>query len=235
MALLREEDGSPALVAVDRRTTLAWLATALAAGQLAACGDGAKGLTWPEVAAIKAKGIGGDPDLEHPVVPWPMTLTRTQLLTAAAAADLILPAEGGAPAPSQVGVPAFIDEWVSAPYPNQHKDRGLILPGLDWLDKQSQTRNGSPFARANPADQKLIFDDIAFKARVKPGLEKPAEFFKRLRALTLGAYFTTQEGWKDLGYLGNAPSNGPYPGPTPQAVAHMRKVVEGMGLKFTAP
>jgi hypothetical protein len=230
------ENALPPIVDIDRRVTLKWLAGAMAVGQLAACGDGAKGTSWPEVAAVKAKGYGTDPDLNDPVVPWPMTLSRAELLTVAAAADLILPPEGGAPAPSQVGVPAFINEWVSAPYESQHKDRQLIIPGLAWLDKQSQSRNGGArFANAGAAKQRLILDDIAWKDRVKPGMEKPAEFFKRLRALTLGAYYTTQEGWKDLGYMGNSPTTGPYPGPTPEAVAHMKKLVEGMGLKFTPP
>ena len=225
----------PVLVAVDRRITLKWLAGALAVGQLAACGDAAKGLSWPEVAAVKAKGYGTDPDLEHPVVPWPMTLTKTQLLTAAAAADLILPAEGTAPAPSAVGVPAFIDEWVSAPYESQHKDRQLILPGLDWLDKEARKRGDTPFATAKVEVQKAIFDEVAFKGKIKPGLEKPAEFFKRLRALTMGAYYTTAEGWKDIGYIGNTPATGPYAGPPPHAIAHMKALVESMGLKFTPP
>ena len=83
--------------------------------------------------------------------------------------------------------------------------------------------------------QKAIFDDIAFKGKVKPGFEKPAEFFGRLRALTLGAYFTTAEGWKDIGYIGNKPSEGPYTGPPPEALAHIKGVIEGMGLKYTAP
>ena len=52
----------PALIAVDRRVTLKWLMGAMAAGQLAACGDGAKGLSWPELEAIKAAGVGKDPD-----------------------------------------------------------------------------------------------------------------------------------------------------------------------------
>jgi hypothetical protein len=164
-----------------------------------------------------------------------MTLTKTQLLTAAAAADLILPAEGTAPAPSAVGVPAFIDEWVSAPYESQHKDRQLILPGLDWLDKEARKRGDTPFATAKPEVQKAIFDEVAFKGKIKPGLEKPAEFFKRLRALTLGAYYTTADGWKDIGYIGNTPGTGPYAGPPPHAVAHMKALVESMGLKFTPP
>jgi hypothetical protein len=225
----------PELVAVDRRITLKWLAGALAVGQLAACGEGAKGLTWPEVAAINAKGYGGDPDLNSPKVPWPMTLTRAELVTTAAMADLILPAEGAAPAPSKVGVPAFINEWVSAPYPSQQKDRALIVPGLAWIDKESQKRNGSPFASAKPDDQKAIFNDIAFKGKVKAGLEKPAEFFGRMRALTVGSFYTTQEGWKDIGYIGNTPSEGPYKGPPPEAIAHMKALVESMGLKFTPP
>ena len=53
--------------------------------------------------------------------------------------------------------------------------------------------------------------------RVEPALEKPAELFGRMHALTMGAYYTTQEGWKDIGYLGNTPITGDYPGPTPEA------------------
>jgi hypothetical protein len=225
----------PEPVHVDRRVTLKWLAGALAVGQLAACGDGAKGVTWPEVAAIKANGYGSDPDLNSPKVPWPLTLTRTELLTLAAMGDLILPAEGDAPAPSKVGAPAFINEWVSAPYPSQQKDRALIVPGLAWIDKESQSRNGSPFASAKPDDQKAILNDIAFKGKVKKGLEKPAEFFGRVRALTVGAFYTTQEGWKDIGYIGNTPGEGPYKGPPPEALAHIKGVIEAMGLKYTAP
>lgn len=226
----------PNLVPVDRRVTLKWLAGALAVGQLAACGDSAKGgLSWPEVAAIKAKGYGKDPDLNNPVIPWPMTLTRAELLTTATLADLILPAEGGAPSASQVGVPAFINEWVSAPYESQAADRALIVPGLAWIDKESSKRFNAPFVSAKPEQQKLILDDIAFKGKIKAGLEKPAEFFNRMRALTLGAYYTTQEGWKDIGYMGNKPIEGAYPGPPPEAIAHMKALVESMGLKFTHP
>jgi hypothetical protein len=220
-------------VMIDRRVTLKWLAGAMAVGQLAACGDQAKGITWPEVAAIKAQGIGVDPDLINPVVPWPLTMTQAELLAASKLADIILPPEGDAPAPSKVGVPAFINEWVSAPYPDQHEDRKLIIPGLAWLDNESKTRNGVIFANADIGAQKLILDDIAFKDKVKPGLEMPAKFFNRMRVLTLGAYFTTREGWADIGYIGNQPGTGDYAGPTPEAAAHIKGVIEGMGLTYT--
>lgn len=223
------------IVMIDRRVTLKWLAGAMAAGQLAACGDGAKGISWAEVEAIKAKGLGKDIDFANISVPWPLTMTAAELAITAELADLILPAEGDSPAPSKVGVPAFINEWVSAPYPDQHKDRQLIVPGLAWLDEESKQRNGVAFTNADSSAQKKILDDVAFKGKVKPGLEKPAEFFGRMRSLTLGAFYTTREGWADIGYMGNTPGTGDYPGPTLEALAHIKGVIEGMGLTYTAP
>ena len=172
------------IVMIDRRVTLKWLAGAMAAGQLAACGDGAKGISWAEVEVIKGKGLGKDIDFANISVPWPLTMTAAELATTAELADLILPGEGDIPAPSKVGVPAFINEWVSAPYPDQNTDRQLIIPGLAWLDNESKVRNGVPFMNADSSAQKKILDDIAFKAKVKPGLEKPAEFFKKAKALS---------------------------------------------------
>jgi gluconate 2-dehydrogenase subunit 3-like protein len=223
------------LFSIDRRTTLRWLAAATAAGQLAACGEKFSGLAWPEPPPITGKGYGTDPDLYAPKAPWPLTLTKQELATTAALADLILPAEGDAPSASQVGVEAFVDEWVSAPYPSQQEQRKLIIPGLAWLDQEALTRGQQRFDKASPEVRKAIADDIAFKDKVKPGLEKPAEFFARMRALTLGAYYTTPEGWKQIGYPGNNPFVGPYPGPTVQAIEHIKGVLDGMGLKFAFP
>jgi len=223
------------LVMIDRRVTLKWLMGAMAAGQLAACGDAAKGVTWAEMEAIKAKGYGTDPDFNNTAAPWPLTMTQAELVAASGLADIILPAEGDYLAPSKLGVPAFINEWVSAPYPDQHKDRVLIINGLAWLDQESRTRFGAIFASAEAAAQKTLLDEIAFKDKVKPGLEKSAEFFNRFRSLTLGAYYTTPEGWTEIGYIGNQPGTGDYPGPTPEAAAHIKGVIEGMGMKYTAP
>jgi hypothetical protein len=222
---------------VDRRTTLAWLAAALAVPEAAARGSGVEGTSWPAVqlTPVTAPGYGVDPNLLEPVVPWPLTLTKTELTAAAALCDMIMPADGEYSAASAVGVPAFIDEWVSAPYPSQHRDRGLIIPGLAWLDRESFQKGNSAFASASPEAQRAIIDRIAFRERIEPGLEKPAEFFGRMRALTMGAYYTTQEGWKDIGYLGNRPITGEYPGPTPEALAHIKGVIEGKGLKFALP
>lgn len=221
----------PELVAIDRRTTLRWFA-AFAAVPLAACGETISGARREYLAPVTAPGIGRNPDMQKPVVPWPLTMTQAELQACAALSDVILPAEPGASSASQVGAHAFINEWISAPYPVQQEHRAVIVPGLAWLDKEATTRGGAVFAASTSAVQISIADDIAFARRVKPGLEKRAVFFARMRALTLGAYYTTPEGWKQIGYPGNRPSFGAYPGPTPEAMAHIKRVVEGMGLSL---
>lgn len=219
-------------VVVDRRTTLAWLAAALSALPEAARGTGLEGTQWPVVALkpVTAPGYGVDPDFSEPKVPWPLTLTAIERRAAAALCDMILPADGTAPAASALGVPAFVDEWVSAPYPSQQRDRATIIAGFAWIDSESRRRSGKVFALAAPAERAAICDDIAFKDRVKPGYEKPAAFFALIRRLTLRAYYSTAEGWAQIGYLGNTPIDGPYPGPTREALAHLDKVIAELRL-----
>ncbi len=223
-------------LAIDRRTTLRWMAAAMAAAApLAACGETKSGFVWAVPQPITGKGYGKDPALMDPVVPWPLTLTKAELAACGALCDLILPADGDAPSATSVGVPAFINEWVSAPYPDQQKDRELIVPGLAWLDAESKSRGGGVFAKSGADKQKSIADDIAFKGKVKAGMEKAGEFFARMRSLTMGAYYSTPEGWQVIGYPGNTPGTGPYPGPTPEALEHIKGVIEKIGLTYAQP
>src|SRR5690606_3679032 len=113
--------------------------------------------------AAKADGVayGGDPDRMNPVVPWARTMTEGQLRTASTFADLLLPEDERSPAASVVGVPDFIDEWISAPYAQQQEDREVVLAGLEWLEQQSQQRFGRSFATANEKQQLELVDSIA--------------------------------------------------------------------------
>lgn len=224
---------------ISRRETLAWVGAALATPWVAAVPEPAfaqdeLGL-WKEVdvAPITAPGYGHDPNLTKPTVPWPLTLTPDQRGALRISADLMIPADDRSPAGSALGLDAFIDEWVSAPYPDQQRDRRLILSGLAWLDAESNARFHHGFAAASDSERRAIFDDIAFKARVKPGYGRPAFFFSRLRGLMLGGFFSRPEGMKDIGYLGNTPMTR-YPGPSHEALTHLNTALAGLGIKPVA-
>ena len=174
-------------------------------------------------------GYGTDIDLMNPTVPWPRTMTEAQLRTASALCDLIVPEDERSPAASAVGVPDFIDEWVSAPYPAQQSDRELILAGLEWLEQQSRDRFGSGFAEAGDRQQAELLDAYGFFGR-----PPQQEFFERFRFITVGAFYTTEEGMKDVGYIGNMAIYGEYPGPSDEAMAHLAGVLEQLGLPLPA-
>ena len=222
---------------ISRRETLSWMSAALASPWLAgmaepALAQGEMGL-WKDVdvTAITGPGYGTDPNLVKPSVPWPLTLGEDQRASLRIAADLMLPADDRSPSGSAVGLDVFIDEWVSAPYPDQQRDRVLVVSGLVWLDAESKHRFGADFRQITDAQRRTIFDSIAFRDKVAPGLERPARFFARLRGLMLAGYYSAPEGVADLGYMGNAPYEGDYPGPTPEAKAHLNASLTRLGLK----
>jgi hypothetical protein len=151
-----------------------------------------------------ATGYGTDPDLHHPVVTWPLLMTPHQLQLTAVIADLILPGTATAPAPSAIAIPEFVNEWVSAPYPDQVQDRETIFGGLAWIDAEAVRRARWSFLESDDQTRSLIVDEIA---RNNSDGEVSAQgiFFQRFRYLVLGAYYTTPEGFKDIGYIGNVP------------------------------
>jgi hypothetical protein len=190
---------------MDRRSTLKWMLAASATMPLLArqtLGHGAL------AAHPAAQGYGTDPDLTkayHPGDLWPLTLTPAQRRTAAALCDVLIPADALSPSASSAGVVDFLDEWVSAPYPSQQEDRPLLLEGLAWLDAEASRRFGRQFADLGESSQQAICDDICLEKTAKPQFAGAAKFFARYRDLTAGGFYTSPEGRKDLGYMGNVP------------------------------
>jgi hypothetical protein len=162
-------------------------------------------------------------------------MTEAQLNATAALGDLILPADDLSPAASAIGVHEFIDEWVSAPYPDQRIDRVLILEGLEWLERQCRERFDTSFANAAPASQSELIEIIAHPENVDVELARQALFFGRFRYLAVGAYYTTQPGIDDIGYIGNQPIAGDYPGPGEEAMNHLSMVLQQLGLPTASP
>jgi hypothetical protein len=187
---------------MDRRTSLQWM---LAAASLPG---------WVDAAAAantrrKPRGYGTDPDLVKRYRSgelWPLTFTEAQRQTAAALCGLVIPADEQSPSAAQLGVHLFIDEWISAPYPEHTKDRRLILEGLAWLDREAKQRFGRTFVQASATQQQRICDDICWQQKAAPRFAQAAKFFARWRDLTAGGFYTTPEGAKDLRFVGNTPS-----------------------------
>ena len=199
---------------LDRRTAFKWVLAVAAA------------LRVPDVVGadaqpvIAAAGYGKDPDLIKTYAPgqlWPLTLNETQRKSVAALADAILPQDGEWPAASAVGAVEFVDEWISAPYPQMQEDRKLILQGLDWLSAEAQRRFGKAIDALDEDQLDVLCTELAPGPAQKK--DSPAlPFFARFRQLVAGAYYTTPQGMRDIGYVGNVPLAS-YDGPPKELLA----------------
>ena len=199
---------------VDRRSALAWI------GVVGAAVAGGAGIVvyGPQMGGQKVtRGYGTDPKLTKPEkAPWSRIMIPAQLQTAAILADFILPASGSAPSASALGVPDFVDEWVSAPYPDQLKDRPIVLTGLNTLAPK--------VLKTSAADRAAALDSL--RHSTDPATLK---FWKKFRRLTIGAYYTTPEGFKDVGYIGNVARTSD-PGPSPQVKAALEAQLKKLNL-----
>jgi hypothetical protein len=172
---------------------------------------------------ITAAGYGTDPVLAKVYSRgevWPLTLTDTENAAVKSICDVILPADEFGPAASAVGVPEFIDEWVSAPYPDQQKDRPVIIEGLAWIDEESKKRFSKPFHELDENSQFALCDDICDPDKAAPEFKKAARFFEKLKTLASGGYYSTQEGWKAIGFVGNL-ATATFDGPPPEVLKQL--------------
>lgn len=205
---------NPVSDAMDRRTMIKWV---MAASAATAAGSQ---FSWAAAPAAPVQGYGTDPDLLKKYAAgdcWPLTLTATEKATAAVLCDTIIPADDKGPSASSVKVPDFIDEWVSAPYPNHDRDRKLISEGLAWIEAESQRRFQNDFASLVVRQRNAICDDICHLPDAKPELRQAARFFARFRDLCASGYYTTPAGMKDIGYVGNVALE-KFEGPPPEVL-----------------
>ena len=201
---------------MDRRTSLKWMlsAAALPLVHLTGCSS------EPPPKLPSGVGYGTDPDLLKVYGPgsvWPLTLDERQRRIATALCDLIVPADADGPGAVAVGVVDFINEWVSAPYPQQAADRKLILSGFDWLDEQAEQRFSRGFGESSVSQRSAICDDICYLPSTRAEFEQAAEFFARYRDLTIGGFCTSPQGRQYLGYVGNVPLAS-FEGPPPEVL-----------------
>jgi hypothetical protein len=203
---------------MDRRTTIKWVLAASAAWPLFGRGVGRAD------APLTVRGYGTDPDLlavYRPGELWPLTLAAPQRQLAGVLADIIIPADQHSPGASAVGVVEFIDEWVSAPYPANLRDRPIVLGGFMWLDAEAARRSGKGFSELDTTEQNAICDDICDESRTVTVRRDAARFFALFRDLTAAGFYSTPVGRKDLGYIGNVPL-ARFDGPTPALLRKLK-------------
>jgi hypothetical protein len=185
---------------LPRRRVLQWFAAVAAA----------EGVALPSALAQGAKpattGYGQDPVMaksyERGEV-WPLTMTEAEKKATVALADVIFPADDLGPAASEVRVADFIDEWISAPYPRQKGDRGVIIPALKKMNEECLKNFGKNFADLSDQEKTKACDVMA----------KGNHFFNVFVGLASGAYYSDPRCWNALGYAGNLPYGGPFKGP----------------------
>lgn len=129
-------------------------------------------------------------------------LNEHELSTIAVLCDIILPANDTYGSATDAKVDTFIEFIVKDLPAHQTPLRG----GLMWLDNFSNKLYNNEFVSCNQDQQLAICDQIAYPLEVKPELKQGAEFFTRMRNLTLTGYYTTKMGIEDLGYQGNRPN-----------------------------
>ncbi|MGC8517056.1 MAG: gluconate 2-dehydrogenase subunit 3 family protein [Steroidobacteraceae bacterium] len=208
----------------DRRDTLRWLMRVLTLTASPALRLSPVRAEMPAAArdaqppaertGSASDGYGRDPDLLHPHIPWPLTLNPADKALVALLADVLLPRDGASPCASDLAVPEFLDEWISAPYPQQRADRATILAGLAQLRSEA---TGSLQSLDTTQSEAAL---ARLCAQAAAGSASHARFFSRFRAICLIGYYTTMTGVAELGYVGYQPS-ATFSGPPAEVLARL--------------
>lgn len=157
-----------------------------------------------KVAAAQTDQLPGVQDVEYERTKKLQEETffdKHEMDTITCLADIIIPKDDISPSASEVGVPDFI-EFIVKDIP-EHK-----LPmrgGIKWLDVHAQKKFGKVFIHCEDAQQIAIVEEIAYPSKARPEVAQGVSFFSRMRNLTASGFYTTKEGIKDLGYVGNKP------------------------------
>lgn len=125
-----------------------------------------------------------------------------ELITIAVLCDIILPSDhpnGGA---LDAGLPDFVEFMAK----DRERYKLPIRGGIAWLDSYSLERFGADFISIQENEQLTICDSIAYPDITDPELQPGISFFTLMRNLTMTGYYTTEAGFRDLGYVGNTPN-----------------------------
>lgn len=192
---------------MDRRESLKLIATgAIASGALiAGCSPEDKKTKEEAVKGIKFNlDRNKDEQKYEEGLLKDKFFTDHEMATITVLADIIIPKDEVSGSASDAKVPDFIEFIVKDMPEHQVPMRG----GLRWLDLQCLNRYEKAFTGCSQQQQTEMVDLIAYPERVKnkPELKAGASFFNLMRNLTATGFYTSEIGVKDIGYVGNTPT-----------------------------
>ena len=116
--------------------------------------------------------------------------------------DIIIPADAQFGGAAEASVTDFIEFMVK----DQPSFQTPIRGGLMWLDNYSQDRYGQKFLALPEKERMEVIDLIAWPDKAPEELGAAVRFFNTLRNLTCTGYFSSEIGFRYLGYKGNVPN-----------------------------
>lgn len=116
-----------------------------------------------------------------------------------ALSDWIIPPDERSAGGVAAGTAQFLDVLADS----DAKLQASFSGGLAWLDSEMRRRHGNSFVACSREQQKQMLDAVAWRDKAPPELSPGVAFFARMRAWTVDAFYSSQAGVQDLGYIGN--------------------------------
>ena len=169
--------------------------------QLLAALPAAAFLSWPTAQQEKARNfVNNALRAAAEGTPYaPKFFTAGEYRTVRVLGDMILPRDDRSGSASDAGVPEFMDFTMT----DRPRSQDWMRKGLAWIDAQSQSRFGKPFADASQSQREAILNDIAWPDKAPASMADGVGFFNRFRDLTATGFWSSEMGVKDLRYMGN--------------------------------
>jgi hypothetical protein len=116
--------------------------------------------------------------------------------------DIVIPKDDVSGSATDAKVPDYIEFMMKDQPANQTAFRG----GLMWLNNYSGERFSKTFAELSESQRMEIIDEIAWPDKAAPEVMSGVKFFNLLRNMTISGFYTTEIGYKDIGFVGNTPN-----------------------------
>jgi hypothetical protein len=191
---------------MKRRESLKLIVTGAVAvpAVVAGCGPDEK---KPEVAAAANPTFSLDRnpaeiENEKRILAMPKFFTDHEMATIAILSDIIIPKDEVSGSATDAKVPEFL-EFIVKDMPNHQTP---LRGGLRWLDMQCLNRYSNAFKDCTKEQQIELIDQIAYPAKAKPEMAQGVSFFNKMRDMVATGFYTSQIGVKDIGYMGNVPT-----------------------------